>query len=336
MSNLIPFESAQLPTYLATKAKQDLSEVMSGGVGFPVISIKGKVFHIKRGDALEMVTKPEAPDEPAASIEVVILRAGPPGKTAKTFYATGYTEGSDTKPTCYSNDGVAPAADAEARQADSCALCPQNVWGSKITEQGNKTRACADVKRLAVAPAGCVDDAMLLRVPAASLKGLNQYVDLLAKRGVDATYKVVTKIGFDYTVAHPLLTFKPVGFVDEATFLAAEAARESDVVRQIIGEIAVVNAAEFDSAPAATAQAPKPAPAAAKAPPAQPKPTPAKPAAPKTATTSLAASGGFPTAPKASVKVEGEVGGSAPPAVVVEGGAAAELDQALAGLNFDD
>ena len=240
MSNLVPFESAQLPAYLTARSKQDLSEVMSGGVSFPVISIKGKVFHIKRGDALELVTKPEAPDEPAAGIEVLILRAGPPGKTAKTFYSTGYTEGSDAKPTCYSNDGVGPAADAEAPQAGTCATCPHNVWGSKITEQGNKTRACADVKRLAVAPAGCVDDAMLLRVPAASLKALNQYVDLLAKRGVDATYKVVTKIGFDYSVAHPALTFKPVGFVDEATFHAAEAARESDVVRQIIGEIAIL------------------------------------------------------------------------------------------------
>lgn len=330
MSNLIPFESAQLPAYLAAKPKQDLSEMLSGTMGFPVVSIKGKVFHIKRGDSNELVTKPDAPDEPAASIEVVILRAGPPGKTAKTYYSTGYTEGSDTKPTCYSNDGVAPAADAEAPQCTACTACPQNVWGSKITENGTKTRACSDVKRLAIAPAGCVADAMLLRVPAASLKPLNAYVDLLAKRGVDATYKVVTRIGFDYTVAHPALTFKPVGFVDEATFLEAEATRDTELVRQIIGEMAVVNPAEFDAAPAAA-----PKPAAAKAPAAaKPAPVAAKPAAPKATPAKPAAS----SLAGATVRMEGEQAApkAAPKAAPTVMDADSGLDDALSGLSFDD
>lgn len=40
---------------------------------------------------------------------VVILKAGPAGdKLSKVYYASGYTEGSDAKPLCYSNDGIAP------------------------------------------------------------------------------------------------------------------------------------------------------------------------------------------------------------------------------------
>lgn len=331
MSQLIPFESAQLPAHLAAfLGAEDNSDLTSGGGGgFPTISIKGKVFHIKRGDELTLVTKP-GEDDPAASIEVVILKAGPPGgKSAKVFYAQGYTEGSEDKPTCYSNDGVSPEADAAEPQAAKCAICPQNVWGSKISDNGKQTRACGDSKRLAVASPSQINDPMLLRVPAASLKALTQYSELLAKRGVG--YRaVVTKIGFDYTVAHPQITFKPVGFIDEATANEVAVEMNSDIVNQITGYSPIPKADRGDEfstpKPAATpAPAPAPKPAAAK-----PAPKPA--AKPKPAAAPAAEPDDLPTAPRATVKVE-----SAPAEVVeADGSIGGALDAALASLNFDD
>lgn len=221
MSNdMVAFEASKLPAHLRKKDKvqNPFAAAVSAG-GFPVVSIKGRAFHVQRGDERTLVTKPGDDDEPASSLEVVILATNP--NKSKIYYAQGYEEGSSAKPDCYSNDGVAPAADAEDPQAKKCAACPHNQWGSRITEQGNKGKACADSMRLAIAPAGQLNDPMLLRVPAASLKTLGSYGSQLAKRGVEPKY-VVTKIGFDYNVAYPALTFKAVRFIEEAELAEVE------------------------------------------------------------------------------------------------------------------
>jgi len=235
MTNLIPFESASLPAFLQETFGLTNDLLVSGGGGYPTVSIKGKVFTLKRGDEKTLIT--DSNDEPARSLEVVILKAGPAGdKLSKVYYASGYTEGSDAKPLCYSNDGIAPGVNATEPQSKSCATCPKNVWGSHVSEDGKKGKACSDSKRLAIAPAGQVNDPMLMRVPAASLKALTAFGQQLAKRGVPYQ-AVVAKIGFDYSVAHPALTFKPVGFVDESTLMEIKEVVESDLVKRICGEV---------------------------------------------------------------------------------------------------
>ena len=330
MSNLIPFDSAKLPASIAKAFSISFDDFSTGQKGsFPVISIKGKVFHIKRGDEKTLVTKPDGDGEPAASLEVIVLKTHP--GVAKTYYSKGFSEGSVEKPDCYSNDGAAPAADAQSPQAKKCAACPHNQWGSKITEDGKKGKSCADVKRLAVAPAGQINDPMLLRVPAASLKTWDQYVDLLKKRGVPPP-AVVTKVSFDYTVAHPALTFKPVGFIDEAMAVEVKEVLDTDVVQNIIG--GAPTAAEVDNGDDAPKAAAKPAPVEEEA----PAPAPKKSAKPAAVVEEAEA------APKAKVKVEAEVEEEAPaPApkkaakvVEVDDDITAGLDDMLSDLGFDD
>jgi hypothetical protein len=235
MNDMIAIKASKLPAHLQTrtKAQNVFAAAVSAG-GFPVVSIKGKVFHVQRGDERTLVTKPGADDEPAASLEVVILATNP--NKSKVYYAHGYEEGSSAKPDCYSNDGLSPASDAEDPQAKKCATCPHNQWGSRITDNGSKGKACSDSMRLAIAPAGQLNDPMLLRVPAASLKTLGAYGAQLAKRGVSPEH-VVTKIGFDYTVAHPALTFKATRFVDEAELAEVEAVvlDEAETIGNITG-----------------------------------------------------------------------------------------------------
>ena len=330
MSNLIPFDSAKLPASIAKAFSISFDDFSTGQKGgFPVISIKGKVFHIKRGDEKTLVTKPDGDGEPAASLEVIVLKTHP--GVAKTYYSKGFSEGSVEKPDCYSNDGTAPAADAQSPQAKKCAACPHNQWGSKITEDGKKGKSCADVKHLAVAPAGQINDPMLLRVPAASLKTWDQYVDLLKKRGVPPP-AVVTKVGFDYTVAHPALTFKPVGFIDEAMAVEVKEVLDTDVVQNIIG--GAPTAAEVDNGDDAPKAAAKPAPVEEEA------PAPA----PKKSAKLAAVVEEAEAAPKAKVKVEAEVEEDAPaPApkkaakvVEVDDDITAGLDDMLSDLGFDD
>ena len=326
MSNLIPFDSAKLPASIAKAFSISFDDFSTGQKGgFPVISIKGKVFHIKRGDEKTLVTKPDSDGEPAASLEVIVLKTHP--GVAKTYYSKGFSEGSVEKPDCYSNDGTVPAADAQSPQAKNCAACPHNRWGSKITEDGKKGKSCADVKRLAVAPAGQINDPMLLRVPAASLKTWDQYVDLLKKRGVPPP-AVVTKVGFDYTVAHPALTFKPVGFIDEAMAVEVKEVLDTDVVQNIIG--GTPTAAEVDNGDDAPKAAAKPAPVEEDTP------------APKKSAKLAAVVEEAEAAPKAKVKVEAEAEEEAPApkkaakVVEVDDDITAGLDDMLSDLGFDD
>lgn len=339
---VVPFEGAPLPSYLRnTTGAGNLTEIAASIVTFPVISIKGKVFTIKRGAEKMLITKPGAPDEPASHLEVVILGIGPDGSAcAKQFYNTGFVEGSEDKPLCYSNDGVEPAADAQEPQSAKCATCPHNVFGSKITESGAKSKACADSKRLAVAAPDNLEDPMLLRVPAKSLAAFRQFAKVLSDRGVGDSQAVIAKIGFDHTVAHQQLTFRPVGFVDSATYIRALDASKADNVYQITGKRKPEATGDEEAKPAPvkpTLVKPvdAPAPAAAAAPAkktttlapavasvaAAPAPAPAV----KKTTTLAPAAAKAPVPPASKVK--------APP-VAVESFAA--VDDALDEIEFDD
>lgn len=239
MANIIPFEGAKLPAYLKQIDVSALNADLTAhaGGGFPVFSIKGKVFAVVRDGERTVLPNPKDPDSPATSVEVVILKANK--GTSKVFYIKGYDpeKSEGQKPDCYSADGVAPAADAQAPQAKKCAVCPHNQWGSRMTDKGaSKGKACSDTVRLAVAPAGQINDPMLLRVPPASIRNLGEYGQMLAKRGVGYNM-VVTKVAFDKDAESPKLTFKPVGFLDDEAFAEVQETIESDTVRDILGNV---------------------------------------------------------------------------------------------------
>lgn len=231
-TQLVAFDSVKLPAHIGRRfAVED--DIGSGG--FPTISIKGKTWTISRSGEKTMVTKPDNPEEPAGSLEVVILGISPPGNlTAKTFFKDGYVEGSDAKPDCTSLDGISPDAGVPDKQCDKCAICPQAAKGSRPTKEKPDGKACSDSKRVAVAPAGQLNDPMFLRVPAASLKALRTYRELLKTRKV-APQEVVTRMGFVHTEAYPSLTFKPVGFLTPEMLDAVYDSTQSDMVADILG-----------------------------------------------------------------------------------------------------
>jgi hypothetical protein len=305
--NIIPFDQAgKLPAFLKSFDIAALNADLTShaGGGFPVISIKGKVFAVVRDGERVVLPNPKDPESPATSIDVVLLKANK--GTSKVFYLKGYDpkDSEGAKPDCYSADGVAPAADAANPQAKKCATCAHNQWGSRVTEKGaSKGKACSDTVRMAVAAAGQLNDPMLLRVPPASIKALGEYGQMLAKRGVGYSM-VVTKVAFDQEAESPKLTFKPVGFLDDAGFAEVQEMVSSDLVQNILGSSAM--ATEFQ-APAVAAEAPEEAPAQAAKPAPKAKPAPVKEDAP---------------APVAK----------AAPAAVVEDA----IDFDLGGISFDD
>ena len=282
MSDLPVAAQANLPAHLQGVVGQDHYDELSGGVqsGFPVISYKGKVWRVKKGG--EVQAHVDADGDALPSLELVLLRAH--DKLSKTYYKGAYNEGDQSKPDCWSSDGIRPDPAVPTKVNDLCANCPMNAWGSKTTDDGRPARACQDVRRVAVAMAHQIADVaagkrtlddvdvLLLRVPPASLNPLKDYaLKVLKPKGIPY-HVLVTKVGFDNEVAFPKFTFKGLRFLNEDEFTAAAALRESDEAKRVIDESPEYAEAgttgDEGEAGAATAQAqpeaPAPAPAKAK------------------------------------------------------------------------
>ncbi len=231
--NIIKFEDAKLPAYLTSGVSLDINKEVVRGSAFPTMSIKGMKFTINRDGVKTIITKPDDPDEVAQNLQVVFVRAN---LHAKTFYMKRYSEGEsdNTRPDCYSFDGVAPSPNAVNPQAKKCALCPNNQWGSRSGDDGeSKGKACQDNARIAVSAPDKVDP-ILLRVPPKSLKPLRETLKLIAARKLPYNSAVI-RIGFDREAPSPVLTFKPVGLLDERGYNAVHEAYESELVRAIVG-----------------------------------------------------------------------------------------------------
>lgn len=254
MANIIPFEGGALPAYLQSVAPEGLNDDLTAhaGAGFPVISIKGKAFTVVRDGDRKIVPNPKDPDSPATYLDLILVKAN--RATSKVYYIKGYTEGGSDgqKPDCFSNDGVAPDPQSETPQSKACATCKHNVWGSKIGENGQKSKACQDSVRMAVSTADNLKEAYLLRVPPASIKALGEHGKVLKNRGVQYNM-VVTRVSFEAEVATPKLTFKPIGFLPESAYAAVKELGASDLVSSILGTDGFIPAEDAGEASAGVA-----------------------------------------------------------------------------------
>jgi hypothetical protein len=170
--------------------------------GFSIIGIKGKVWSLRHKGETYYFTRDDD-GTPLPYIDVVILGENP--HITKTYYPQGtYTEDSNNPPTCSAIDGDVPDPNVPIPQSPTCRTCKRNVW-TTIAETGRPGKECKDSKRLAVLlmPAmtekllgAPLNEAVMLRVPAASLRPLKSYSDSLVHRGVHVPAAVVTRIGF--------------------------------------------------------------------------------------------------------------------------------------------
>jgi hypothetical protein len=242
MSDLITIPVNKLPSWVKNAViNDDLSKGVAPS-GYKVLHYKGKTWSYSSGGerTVLMHRNPDgsvSKNQAAQVIEVVVIKASE--HISKVFYKNGYVEGSTEAPTCFSNNGTSPDTNAESPQATTCAACKNNQWGSRITESGSKGKACSDSRRLAVCTPDNPSEAILLRVPAASLKNLAQYG--VALKGAGLSYQVVkTQISFDFNVAHPQLVFSAVDTIEEAAFNEVRTMSESEIVKAITsGSMAV-------------------------------------------------------------------------------------------------
>lgn len=249
---------ASLQNVLSGMQRSEMQENVNQS--FAVVSIKGKVFSIKFGGNVTPITITVNGQVFAAPyLDVVIPIAN--GNLSKTFYKSGYQDGSEESPDCWSEDGKFPIGPAEKRPIDprtglactSCDLCPMNQFGSRISDTGRKGKACADTRKVIVlpmAPTGQKDAAgnditvldaenikfggpMMLRVPAASLKVFAEYDQKLGQLGLNYC-AVVTRMAFDTTEAFPKFVLQPLRVLSEQEGQVVADTRTSPHVAQML------------------------------------------------------------------------------------------------------
>lgn len=115
-----------------------------------------------------------APDGTAGrNMEVIILDV----RMVNQYYDTPYSANKYIPPACYANaknrQDLIPVDESPIKQADSCAVCPQNKFGSGT----GKAKACKNTRQLAVIPltADVNTPVWVLSVPPSSVKKWDSY-----------------------------------------------------------------------------------------------------------------------------------------------------------------
>ena len=213
MGNVVKM-TGNVPSKLLAKlgSAADVNDDLSAGVsgGFAVLAFRGSKWRIKSGGEEHPILNEDG--DPISSLRVLILKGN--RHISKNFYAGSYEEGSADHPDCFSVDGIHPDAGVESPVSKTCATCPNNVFGSRITESGKKAKACSDSRRLAVVPEGdfaneLYGGPMLLRVPPASLNELAAFTKKMKAKNFPYN-TIITRVSFDLDTAYPKLMFNAV------------------------------------------------------------------------------------------------------------------------------
>lgn len=221
-------------------AAQARGDSLSAGIGqgYPVIGYKGKVWQWRHRGERKTFIRPDD-GTPAAYLDVIIL--GQAGQKSKSFFKQYDPNNEGEGPICSSIDGLVPDPDVLAKQCDSCALCPRNVWKTD-PKSGKKGRECTDYKRLAVLVLPQMTQAILgspslepafLRVPPASLNSLAIMGDTMANQGFHYS-SYITRITFDPNKAHPEMQFRPIQALRDEEAATVLQMREDDAVSRIV------------------------------------------------------------------------------------------------------
>jgi hypothetical protein len=179
----------QLPAHLANRQRRNLTEKAVAGLGSllpPHISIQGNTFTLIDAGGAE---KPAG-----ATLDAIILDVS--DVTCKKYFDKAWEPGSNEPPTCFSANGVAPSRDAVTPQSRTCAECPHNVRGSKISAiSGAAIKACRDEKWLALLIPTVGDMLFQLVLTPGSFDNWKTYNKKFEGQGIDLN-DVVTKLGF--------------------------------------------------------------------------------------------------------------------------------------------
>jgi hypothetical protein len=150
---------------------------------------------------------------------------------SKALFPGSYNDQQPGSPTCFATGPdektLVPSPASPKREAESCAVCPHNRWGSDPSGRGGKR--CKDSRRvLAVVE---VDDPESIAaaevrqfsVPRGSVTEWGNYVSACKAHSPFNVLGVLTEVGIATKGGAYGLTFKPVGVLEKAQVRALQA-----------------------------------------------------------------------------------------------------------------
>lgn len=201
---------------------RDRASAVAGG--WPWISTQGSAPQMRLGG------------QEAEELSVIVLGAN----RSNMYWEEEFRSGVFTPPKCYAiahpswkagevEEKLAPPADLKTRQAESCAKCDWNAFGSARRGRG---KACSNTVRLAMIPADAklVDkvEGAMLSVPPTSLRMWTQY----ARQIVDGLNRPV---GTAVTRIRKVPNKQGAGFTFE--FEMDDVIRDKELLRKILARM---------------------------------------------------------------------------------------------------
>jgi len=168
---------------LFSKIKNNL-----GSVQPPMISIQGNAFTLR--DSL-------GNERPSTRTLDVIFVDGNPNTSKRYRENRDYNPNDPTPPDCFSDNGVAPSAQALKPQSETCIACPHNARGSRISKiSGSAVKACDDLQKLAVVTADDPEGMLYqLIISPGSLQNFRAYVRNADSHNYEGN-QIITRLSF--------------------------------------------------------------------------------------------------------------------------------------------
>ena len=126
------------------------------------------------------------------------------------FYETGFDKDDISPPDCFARgtepNTLMPSPNSPSKQADSCAVCPNNQWGSGPRGKG---KACKNARLLAVLPPDATPESpiWILQASPTAIQFFDKYVKALGAQLGMMPWGVITTVGFDPQSDYPSLRF---------------------------------------------------------------------------------------------------------------------------------
>lgn len=200
-------ELANLSQELAAEAAS-----IADSIGKPstnIIKLRDKVFTLPDGQVIQQ------------PLRVVIIDF----ISKNFFYENAYNENNPEPPVCFAISktvaNMAPSENSTDPQADTCAECPMNEFGS-----AGAGKACKNTRVLAVTlPDYDSDDIFTISVSPTAIKAFDAYVGSIAKVFKAPPVRVITDVHFHPEKTYPSLMF---GNPQPNEYYAEDFARRSD------------------------------------------------------------------------------------------------------------
>jgi hypothetical protein len=226
MSDLI-VKPDQIPAYFDREDVDSNNALLNNIGGCPMVKIDQKTFCMSiEGEKVSLGTS------------IVCIFVGANDHYSKAYFKEKYQPGRSVSPDCASANGVTPDSSIKNPICDTCAKCPKNVFGSKISEFGKKIKECPDKIRTVVYLPQVTGDIKLFRfdIPPASFSAVKGYWKKLQMGGIPYLGAVLTKICFDPNSQYAQLLFAIPnnGILSEADYLKIKEIRKDPEIERLL------------------------------------------------------------------------------------------------------